>query len=289
MRIACVVVALLGLSACTDDDQRYLLTYDHPKAVSPVLSASAAPQFVRDAARVSQTEAGPAAAPTQSVAVAPEATIGAPPPAERPKQDFGAVSTAEIPPPGAVPAAPPVSPPQIAPAQPTPSPGTMPTYGSDRRMMATQPAPAPSMLKLPPPAPIQAPAPQVIVLKPPPAGAAVPSLSRAPPEIRRPLPAMVRPAPPPVDTAAAPPASSPPVQTTTGVAISTAAGTAAAAVTAPATAPQPTYSERDAAHCKAVADQRALDAVSNGYDSATEQQIFAGTYQNCMSWAAQHR
>src|SRR5437763_4228770 len=96
MRIACVVVALLGLSACTDDDQRYLLTYDHSKAVSPVLSANAAPQFVRDAAPVSQTEAGPAAAPTQSVAVAPEAIIGAPAPAERPKQDFGAISTAEI-------------------------------------------------------------------------------------------------------------------------------------------------------------------------------------------------
>ena len=53
-------------------------------------------------------------------------------------------------------------------------------------------------------------------------------------------------------------------------------------------APAASYSERDAAHCKAVADQRALDALANGYDSEMEQQIFAGTYRNCMSWTAQH-
>jgi hypothetical protein len=47
--------------------------------------------------------------------------------------------------------------------------------------------------------------------------------------------------------------------------------------------------EADAAHCKRVADQRALDAVSNGYDEEMEQQIFAGTYRDCMAWSAQHR
>jgi hypothetical protein len=289
MRAACVVVALLGLSACTEDDQRYLLTYDHPKAASPVAAVSAAPQPARDTALFSQTKARPAAAPTQSVPVAREAIIEAPPAAENPEQDSGAGSTAEISPADTTPPPPQVTPPDIPSAQRASPPAPAPARDSGQSLATTQAPPVPLVVKSPPPAPVPASAPQGILLKRPPVNAAVPSLSPGPLDTRRPVPAMVRPAPPPVDTAPTQPASPPPVQMTVGVAVSTAAGTSVAATTAPAAPQPPAHSERDAAHCKAVADQRALDAVSNGYDSEMEQQIFAGTYRNCMSWAAQHR
>jgi hypothetical protein len=287
MRTACVFVALLGLSACAEDDQRYLLTYEHPKAANPVVTTSATPQPVRDTASVSPIEARLTPVPMPPVAVVPETTVGAPLAAENSTPDPGTISAAEIPPPSGTPAAPPVGPPQIVPAQPAPSPAleTTPALGSNQSIVPAQSSSVAPAVNLAPPTAV--PSPRVVVLKPPFAARPVPSPASS--EARRAVPAMVRPAPPPVETAAAPSPPPAPAQTTTAVAISTAAGTSAAATTAPAAAPQPTHSEHDAARCKAVADQRALDALSNGYDSEMERQIFAGTYRNCMSWAAEHR
>jgi len=62
-------------------------------------------------------------------------------------------------------------------------------------------------------------------------------------------------------------------------AVATAAETAAAAV------PVSTVAD---ARCKAVAGQRKSDAAVNGYDDGMQQQIFDGTYKNCMDWAARH-
>jgi hypothetical protein len=59
-------------------------------------------------------------------------------------------------------------------------------------------------------------------------------------------------------------------------------------VSAAAEASAARYTERDAIRCKAVADQRSRDSAVNGYDDDMQKQIFDGTYQTCMSWAAQH-
>lgn len=283
MRTACMLVALLlGLSACSEDDQRYLLTYQHPKAASPPFAASAPPQPTRDTATVSPTEALPASAPTQPVSVAPEVPSGTPRAVENPAPASDAISTAEGGP-GTIPSpVVPVSPVETAPAQSVQPPALQPTSAptSNPRIVPEQSPPAANL-----PLPTPKLPPHVVVLKHPSTGGVVPVPSPAPRQVQRAVPSMVRPAPPPPDSAAAPSTSPAPVQTTTA----TAASTAAAASAVPATVSQPAYSEGDAAHCKAVADQRALDAVSNGYDSDMEHQIFAGTYQNCMSWAAQHR
>lgn len=278
MKRFCLCVATWLLSACSADDQRYLLTYEHTKTVHSIVAASGVPAISAPAPAEASVEgqtpvrpvvaaprvARPVTFPVESSP--PSAVIAtSEPPSAPPSVAFvgtaqGAQAPAAPPPPVATKATPPRSSVSIAESAPT---------GLTERVT---------------PAPIGAP-PQVTVLKPAPTqprAVPFPALERG-----RTIPAMVRPAPPPPETAAAPVIS--PAQTTTAVAVSTAAGTSAAAITAPAAPPPPAYSERDAAHCKAVADQRALDAVSNGYDSEMEQQIFAGTYRNCMSWSAQHR
>ena len=53
--------------------------------------------------------------------------------------------------------------------------------------------------------------------------------------------------------------------------------------TAAATAPQP---EDD--HCRQVAYARAADAKANGFDDDMRDEIYAGTYQNCVTWARAH-
>lgn len=55
------------------------------------------------------------------------------------------------------------------------------------------------------------------------------------------------------------------------------------ATPATATAPLP---EDD--HCRQVAYARAADARANGFDDDMRDEIYAGTYQNCVSWARAH-
>jgi hypothetical protein len=98
---------------------------------------------------------------------------------------------------------------------------------------------------------------------------------------------MMRPAPPPSESAPADitativtqnssvAAPSPPNEVTTII-----QGAAAAAPTAVSAATD--------SHCKAVAGQRKKDAAVNGYDDDMQQNIFDGTYKNCLDWAAQH-
>jgi hypothetical protein len=117
----------------------------------------------------------------------------------------------------------------------------------------------------------------------------------------------------PVEAAAAEPpaqASSPPVQTVAqssvpadgeGEALASEPAApdeaqAAPAVSAPPGIPPPaaTVASTSAgtasreAHCRAVAQQRKDDAAANYYDDDTADQIYAGTYSNCMKWEAAH-
>jgi len=61
-----------------------------------------------------------------------------------------------------------------------------------------------------------------------------------------------------------------------------AAGAEAAAVSTPAA------SAEIETRCRRVAEQRKTDGAANGYDSATQDEIFTGTLKSCMDWAAQH-
>jgi hypothetical protein len=280
MKRFCLCVATWVLSACSADDQRYLLTYEHTNPVHSTVAASGVPA-ISAPARAEASVEGPT--PVQPAVVAPKVARPVTFPVES-SPPSAAIATSE--PPSSVP--PPVAfvgtaQGAQAPAAPPPPVAAKATPPRASASIAESALTGPTERVTP--AQTGAP-PQAIVLKPAPTQPhAVPFPA---PERGRTIPAMVRPAPPPPEIAAAP-AISPPAQTTTAVAVSTAAGTSAAATTAPAAPPPPAYSERYTAHCKAVADQRALDAVSNGYDSEMEQQIFAGTYRNCMSWSAQHR
>jgi hypothetical protein len=42
------------------------------------------------------------------------------------------------------------------------------------------------------------------------------------------------------------------------------------------------------AHCRTLAKQRKHDAKANGYDDDLADQVYAGTYKNCMDWDAAH-
>jgi hypothetical protein len=70
-------------------------------------------------------------------------------------------------------------------------------------------------------------------------------------------------------------------------AVPPAAVAATAEAAAAAAAASPVSAAADA-RCKAVAGQRKSDAAVNGYDDGMQQQIFDGTYKNCMDWAARH-
>jgi hypothetical protein len=42
------------------------------------------------------------------------------------------------------------------------------------------------------------------------------------------------------------------------------------------------------AHCRSLATQRMRDSEANGYDADLQQQVFNGTWRDCMAWAARH-
>jgi hypothetical protein len=42
------------------------------------------------------------------------------------------------------------------------------------------------------------------------------------------------------------------------------------------------------AHCREVADQRAMDARANRYSIEMEHIIYEGTYKDCVAWDSQH-
>ena len=42
----------------------------------------------------------------------------------------------------------------------------------------------------------------------------------------------------------------------------------------------------DEAHCRAVAEERAADALANGYGFEVEQSVYQETYGDCMTWRA---
>jgi hypothetical protein len=71
-------------------------------------------------------------------------------------------------------------------------------------------------------------------------------------------------------------------------AVSPAAVAATAEAAAGVAGAAPPISAAADARCKAVAGQRKSDAAVNGYDDGMQQQIFDGTYKNCMDWAARH-
>ena len=58
----------------------------------------------------------------------------------------------------------------------------------------------------------------------------------------------------------------------------------AAPTTAAATAPE----DSEADHCRKVAYARAADAKANGFDDEMREQVYTGTYQNCITWARDH-
>ncbi len=273
MRNVWFVGALLALSACSEGDRSYLLTYERPKATSAI-AQNAPPQTAVVAA---PAERPPAPAPTHPASLAPEPVESSSPaenltPAPRstvraePSEPSAPSHVATVTP----------SPPAAAQLKPAPAPVANPSIPAE--------SPPPIEQSVVPASP--APPPQVIVLKPRSGNEMIAPRSTS--ENRGGIPAMVRPAPPPTETAP-PPLTLPAAVQATAEAAAMAAGAVASAAPAPGAGPAPTYSERDAARCKAVADQRALDAVANGYDDDMEQQIFAGTYRSCMAWAAQHR
>src|ERR1051325_11177685 len=59
MRRFCLCVATCALSACSADDQRYLLTYEHPKSVQSTATASAAPPLSSQASAEESVERAP--------------------------------------------------------------------------------------------------------------------------------------------------------------------------------------------------------------------------------------
>ena len=79
-----------------------------------------------------------------------------------------------------------------------------------------------------------------------------------------------------------PAAVPPPVVVPPPAAADTIAAVAAAAATIAS------VSAAEDAHCHSVAQQRKQDAGANGYDDATQQQLYDGTYQNCITWVQQH-
>jgi hypothetical protein len=52
----------------------------------------------------------------------------------------------------------------------------------------------------------------------------------------------------------------------------------------PAAAPQ----RADDAHCRKVAHARAADAEANGFDDGTRDEIYSGTYADCVNWDRAH-
>ena len=90
-----------------------------------------------------------------------------------------------------------------------------------------------------------------------------PMIASAPAPAMAPPPTVVAAAPPPAPVVAPPP---PPEDEVAAV------------------APPGPYDE----HCKAVAHQRAADARANGYSFDMADEIYDGTFKDCLAWDTQH-
>jgi hypothetical protein len=297
MRVAWLAGVLFVLSSCSNADRSHLLTYEHPRAESPVTVARTQPSAPAKAEALRALgESPPRPAPSEPVIVGTTPPIQ-PTPAP-PVATVEAPSSQAVPatPPSPIPAAssdPPAGSAQtstaldvaIVPADTTPeSPSRVPaaqlraepppTVREAAPVIAAAPEPAASVAAASPAAPPQ---PQVVYLKPQVSAPGQPASSR------RPVAAMVRPAPPPDEAAPpAPPIAVPSSAPSSAAPMPVLAGSAAAAPAAIAASPTAE------AHCKDVAQQRKRDAAANGYEEDMQKQIFSGTYKTCMDWAAQH-
>jgi hypothetical protein len=234
MRSIAIMVLAFAVVACTEDDRRHLLTYEHPRSEAKVAMQSPAPE---PAIQAPENAVPP---PVQTAPVSP------PPPVTAPQ----VVEAAPLAAPADVVTA---SPSQTEEAVPLPraTPPAVPAAPASSAFQASEVvnAPAPAPVEIAP-----APPPQIVVVRGP----------------EQPAEAMM--APPP-------PRRSAPVAESTIPAIPAPMPTATA---------QARLSPATEAHCRSVAQQRKDDAAANEYDDDMQEQIYKGTFTNCMNWAQQH-
>jgi hypothetical protein len=294
VRLLAFAAALLALANCSESDRRFLLTYDHPQmrqiaqaqnATVPVAANS--PDIVRATGtplEPSDAQTRPTAKPQIGIQKSPAA---APVPSVAPTRSVPSHVARKTATPASVPSATRKGPQTTAGTPPSPAQQASPP----REESAGMPAIAA-------PRPTAAPSPSAPAADANAAVSAAPSGPRSEPGDINSSPAPAS-APAPSAPPAVAPANPAPKVPPPSAAAEAPAAPASVAASTPAEPPQvtaalgvrpdlPHVSPAAEAHCKSVAQQRKQDAEANGYEDDLQQQVFDGTYKNCMEWEEKH-